>query len=196
MVTQRVGVPHIRWACAAPRGTMPAMSTEVPWVLGVDVGGVVIDRVADGSDTSFFGAHPLSTPAVDGVMEALAALTADPFEGRVHLVSKAGAKTAARTRDWLDHHGFAARTGIPAENLHVVRERAAKAPVCARLGITHFVDDRVDVLTHLTTVPHRHLFLGGLGDFAPPAADRIPSWATVTETWPQTVEAVRASVRA
>jgi hypothetical protein len=48
---------------------------------------------------------------------------ADPFEGRVHLVSKAGPKVAANTRVWLDHHDFFARTGVPARNLHFVRKR-------------------------------------------------------------------------
>ncbi|WP_344533547.1 hypothetical protein [Streptomyces albiaxialis] len=166
---------------------------EAPPALGVDVGGVIIGRVAADSDTSFFGPQPLLTPAVEGVMEALAALTADPFAGRVHVISKAGPKIAERTREWLGHHAFFARTGIPEGHLHFVRERADKAPVCARLGVTHFVDDRLDVLARLTTVAHRLLFTGGLGDLAPPDPGRVPSWATVTETWPETVTAVRST---
>ncbi|MFG3258939.1 hypothetical protein [Streptomyces sp. NPDC048172] len=162
-------------------------------VLGVDVGGVIIGRVAEGSDTSFFGPQPLLTPAVDGVMEALAALTAEPFAGRVHVISKAGPRVADRTREWLGHHDFFARTGIPDGHLHFVRERADKAPVCARLGVTHFVDDRLDVLAHLTTVAHRLLFTGGLGDLTPPDPGAVPSWATVTGSWPEVVAAVRST---
>lgn len=162
---------------------------RTPPALGVDVGGVIIDRIATGEDTSFFGSQPLLTPAVDGVFETLALLAEEPFEGRVHIVSKAGPKVAGNTRAWLHHHEFFPRTGIPAENLHFVRQRADKAPVCARLGITHFVDDRLDVLGHLTTVTHRYLFVGGLGD--EPAPTDVPPWATVAHAWAELVDIIR-----
>lgn len=166
----------------------PGGGSAVP-VLGVDVGGVIVRRVARDEDTSFFGSQPLRTEAVEGVIEALALLTAGPFEGRVHVVSKAGPKVAANTRAWLEHHAFFHRTGIPAEHLTFVRERADKAPVCVRLGVTHFVDDRVDVLAHLTSVGHRYLFTGGLVDLEVPA--EVPSWATVADTWAALVEAMQ-----
>ncbi|GAA1594426.1 hypothetical protein [Actinoplanes couchii] len=137
------------------------------WTLGVDVGGVIVAIVPGGEDTSFFGGRYLETPAVDGVFEALAALTAGPFAGRVHIVSKAGPKVAGHTREWMEHHRFFERTGINPAHLHFVRERRDKAPVCRRLGITHFVDDRPDVLACLETVEHRFLF-------RPP---ETPGWA-------------------
>lgn len=157
-------------------------------VLGVDVGGVIIRRAGFGDDTSFFGSQPLRTPAVDGMFEALATLTEAPFAGRVHVVSKAGPTTAANTRLWLEHHKFYDRTGISAENVHFVRHRADKAPICERLGVTHFIDDRVDVLDFLTTVPNRYLFLGGLGEAEPPR--EIPEWATVAHTWDELTVAI------
>ncbi|GIG87371.1 hypothetical protein [Plantactinospora endophytica] len=163
-----------------------------PPTLGVDVGGVLVTLAGRDEDTSFFGGQPLRTPAVPGVFEALTALTAEPFAGRVHLVSKAGPKVATNTRAWLAHHDFFARTGIPAGNLHFVRERRDKAPVCERLGITHFVDDRLDVLAYLEAVPHRYLFGGGIDD-RPPAGD-VPDWATVTDTWPDLAVLLRESV--
>jgi hypothetical protein len=160
--------------------------------LGVDVGGVIVDRVAEAEDTSFFGSRPLETPAVAGVFEALALLTADPFAGRVHVVSKAGPAVEARTRAWLAHHCFFDRTGIAPGNVHFVRERADKAPVCTEIGITHFVDDLLEVLVHLTTVPHRYLFTGGLGHNTPPAC--VPGWAVTATGWPQLVELLRADL--
>lgn len=161
--------------------------------LGVDVGGVIVALRGRDEDTSFFGTRPLETPAVAGVVDALAALTIQPFAGRIHLISKAGPKVAANTRAWLAHHDFFDRTGIAAANLHFVRERRDKAPVCQRLGITHFVDDRLDVLAHLDTVEHRYLFLGGSGE-PPPAG--IPDWATSTGTWPQLTNLLRESIAA
>ncbi|QBI52153.1 hypothetical protein [Streptomonospora litoralis] len=163
-----------------------------PPVLGVDVGGVIIDRVAEDHDTSFFGETPMRTPAVEGAFEAIAVLAADPFQGRVHLVSKAKLATADRTRRWLSLHAFTGRTGVPETNLHFVLERADKAPVCRRLGITDFVDDRLDVLRHLGTVPGRYLFTGGGGDAEAP--DELPEWAERAATWPELIAAIRRSV--
>ncbi|OHV58977.1 hypothetical protein BCD48_05695 [Pseudofrankia sp. BMG5.36] len=150
-------------------------------MLGVDVGGVLTSRAADDQDTSFFGSQPMLTPAVAGAFDALTALTAGPFAGRVHVVSKCGPKIAALTRAWLAHHEFFERTGIPPANLHFVRRRPEKAPVCARLGITHFVDDRLDVLVHMTTVPHRYLFLGDAREEA--GTRPVPSWAIPAGSW-------------
>lgn len=155
-----------------------------PPVLGVDVGGVLIDRVGEGSDTSFFGDRPLETPAVPFAVESLAALAAGSFVARVHLISKAGPKVGARTRAWLEHTGFEAATGIPADYVHFVRTREDKAPVCRRLGVTHFVDDRLSVLVHLTSVAHRYLFTGGLGEHPPPAPADVPAWAQLVGSWP------------
>nr|WP_155999045.1 hypothetical protein [Streptomonospora sp. PA3] len=162
--------------------------------MGVDIGGVIIDRACDDQDTSFFGETPMRTPAVAGAFEAIAALAADPFQGRVHVVSKAKPETAYRTRRWLALHSFADRTGLSDGHLHFVPERADKAPVCERLGVTHFVDDRLDVLRHLSAVPHRYLFTGGGGAADAPA--ELPPWAQRADTWPELTAAIRRSVPA
>lgn len=100
---------------------------------------------------------------------------------------------AANTRAWLHHHEFFRRTGIPTANLHFVRERADKAPICTRSGLTHFVDDCLGVLGHLTTVSHRYLFTGGLGDT--PAPSGTPPWATAVCTWAEPADAVTCGCR-
>ncbi len=157
------------------------MKTEK--VLGVDFGGVISDRVADNSDTSFFADRFLETPIVDGAFDALLRLSAGPFEGRVHIISKAGPKIQERTRLWMRHHQFTDRTGVPEANVHFCRERRDKAPICKRLAVTHFVDDRLDVLSYLKTVPVRLLFCARINDAAthpatlPPAMTRVIGWA-------------------
>ncbi|GIE46465.1 hypothetical protein Alo02nite_93630 [Actinoplanes lobatus] len=186
MARQRVGQRRPREQRAIYRG--PGRTR--PPTLGVDVGGVVVALTGDGADTSFFGSRPLETPATAGVFACLAALTAEPFAGRVHLVSKAGPKVAANTRAWLAHHRFFERTGIAETNLHFVRERRDKAPVCHRLGITHFVDDRLDVLAHLDTVEHRYLFTGGTPSRGPDA--HMPGWATAIATWTELASEIQA----
>lgn len=150
-------------------------------MLGVDIGGVIVDRVAENSDTSFFGARPMETPAVAGALDALNDLTLGAFQRRVFLVSKARRRTAETTRAWLEHTNFFDRTGILRDNVHFVDNRCEKAPVCERLGITHFVDDRVDVLRVLDTVPHRYLFTGGLGKT--PAPKDPPRDFSVIDSW-------------
>jgi hypothetical protein len=70
-----------------------------------------------------------------------------------------GPRIQARTRRWLDERRFFAATGVPREHLRFCRERREKAEHALALGLTHFIDDRLDVLRHLEgIVPHRFLF--------------------------------------
>ncbi len=127
-------------------------------VLGVDIGGVIIDRINDGTDTSFFSDNYLNTTAVPEAFEALGRLADEKFGRRVFLVSKCGWRVQERTLHWLEHHDFYRSTGIALSHVHFCRERREKAGICQRLGITHFVDDRLEVLGSLTTVATRYLF--------------------------------------
>jgi hypothetical protein len=156
--------------------------------LGVDVGGVIIQPADDDADTSFFGENYLRTPPMPGVFDGLAALVAGRFGPAVHLVSKCGEQTEARTREWLAHHDFHRRTGIPPENVHFCRTRAAKAPIAAELRLTYFVDDRLEVLSYLTTVPHRFLFRPRSAEVAA-HAHHLADVRRV-ESWPELVAAL------
>lgn len=126
--------------------------------LGVDIGGVIIDRVNDGTDTSFFSDNYLRTTAVPGVFDALRRLVEKRFGDKVFLVSKCGQRVQNKTLHWLDHHRFYGLTGIERDRVHFCRERHEKAGICEELGITHFVDDRLEVLGNLTTVGTLYLF--------------------------------------
>ncbi|MGI5184165.1 hypothetical protein ACQEVZ_48705 [Dactylosporangium sp. CA-152071] len=157
--------------------------------LGVDIGRVIIGGAAPGGgDTQFFSgdtARMLATPAVPGALEALARLV--PRFEQVWLVSKCGERVQRHTRQWLDHHAFAARTGIPREHLRFCLRRPEKAVHCAELGITHFVDDKLDVHEALRgIVPHRFLFGP---QPAPP-----PPWLHHTETWDAAEAAILRSL--
>ena len=129
-----------------------------PERLGVDIGGVLIDRVNDDADTSFYGDNYLQTTAVKGAFDALAKLSAQRFGHHIHLVSKCGPRVEQKSRDWLDHHDFFRSVGIVPANLHFCRQRQDKAPICEALGLTHFIDDRLEVLSYLKTVPNLYLF--------------------------------------
>lgn len=127
-------------------------------ILGVDIGGVIIDRANDGTDTSFFSDNYLATTAVPDAFEALRDLVARRFGGNAYLVSKCGQRIQEKTLSWLDHHRFYELTGISRDNVRFCRKRDQKAGICAELGITHFVDDRLEVLGYLKTVEALYLF--------------------------------------
>jgi hypothetical protein len=150
-------------------------------VLGVDVGGVIIQRVRGDADTSFFSSGYLNTPAVAGCVDALRALVESPFADNVHIVSKCGTRVADKTLEWFEHHDFYRLTGIKADHVHFTPTREGKAPICERFGVSHFVDDRLDVLLHLKTVPRRYLFVGG--NPADERADEVPDGIRVIENW-------------
>lgn len=157
-----------------------------PPTLGIDVGGVLVDRVAEGEDTSFFGNRPMETPPVEGCEEAVRELL-ELFGHCVFIVSKAGPKIADLTRKWLGQRELVGPQGISPAAVHFVRKRPDKHPVCERLGITQFIDDRLDVLNHLVSVDRRILFTGGLG--ANPVPIDLPLRSVVTlDSWPRVVD--------
>ncbi|SFD80093.1 hypothetical protein [Paracidovorax konjaci] len=148
--------------------------------LGIDIGRVLIaPDGADGGDTSFIGGSlddALATPPCEGMFEHVPVLV-DRFQGRVWLVSKAGPRVQEKTLRWLEHHHFHGRTGIPESHVRFCRERPQKADHCRALGITHFIDDREDVLRHLEgVVPHRFLFGPQRRPVADPQLRPVLAW--------------------
>lgn len=148
--------------------------------LGIDIGRVIIDGSSHptGDDTAFFKGgieNALLTPAMPGAFESIARLS-DLFEGRVWLISKCGERVAARSRQWLEHHRFFETTNIDPEHLRFCRHRPEKAIHCAELEITHFIDDRLDVLNALEgMVPYRYLF-GSQSSAAPVHVVHVENW--------------------
>ena len=158
-------------------------------ILGVDVGGVIIDRVDPTADTSFFSDNYLETPAVSGAFDALDILGKCRFK-EIYIVSKCGERVEDRTRRWMEYHGFFEKAGILRENLFFCRTRKGKAPLCEKLGIHFFVDDRLEVLSHLKTVPHQFLFNGDIKE-AQRFSEHLPK-VTVVNEWKELVEKITA----
>jgi hypothetical protein len=141
-----------------------------------------------GEDTGFLGggmAEALLTPATEGVFEVLPRLV-ERFERRVWIISKCGERTEEKTRRWLDHHCFYERTGMPPGNVRFCRRRADKALICAELGITHMIDDRLDVHRAIRDlVPYRYLF--------GPQDELVPRWVTHVRTWAEAESLITVS---
>jgi len=153
--------------------------------IGIDIGGVIIDRNRnDESDTSLFGDNYLSAHAVKDAFDVIKRLNAGLFKDQVYVVSKCGHKIEKRSREWLAHNRFHETTGVTADRLRFCRRRADKAPIARELGLTHFVDDRLEVLGYMRdVVPHRLLFNQSVDEekvAAPVTGEvRVASWTDV-----------------
>jgi hypothetical protein len=130
--------------------------------LGIDIGKVIMEPVNSGSeDTTFISGSyedAMKTMPSPGAIERISQLV-EIFEGRVYLVSKCGKRVRALTNDWLSHWNFFEKTKINPEHLYYCFKRDEKAPICENLGITHFIDDRLDCLEPMKNiVSYRYLF--------------------------------------
>lgn len=152
--------------------------------IGIDIGGVIIDRANDGTDTSFFGDNFLRTTPVAGVFEGIKALVDSGAD--CYIVSKAGVKTQERSKLWLVNQEFFRKTGFDPEHIHFCRERHEKAPIAQRLKLTHFIDDKLEVLGYLDTVPNKYLLNSTKGEVRRyshhlPKVKLHATWQTVVE---------------
>jgi hypothetical protein len=131
--------------------------------LGIDVGRVLIAPGDDSRpDTSFIGGtleDALGTPPYEGMFDVVPELVKQ-FAGQVWIVSKCGPRIQQRTLQWLDHHRFHERTGIARGNVRFCLKRPDKALHCRELGITHFIDDRADVLQPMVGTVRELLLFG------------------------------------
>lgn len=148
--------------------------------LGIDIGRVIIDGSShpNGGDTAFFnGDHAtmLATPEMPDAIETITRLVAE-FEGQVWLVSKCGERVKRRSLRWLHHRDFFERTGIPRQNTRFCRKRPEKRDHALELGLTHFVDDKIDVHRAVGDIVD-HCFL--FGKQRGPA----PAFCTPVLTW-------------
>jgi hypothetical protein len=150
--------------------------------LGIDVGRVLISPGDEAKpDTSFIGGSledALRTPPYDGMFDVVPALV-ERFGGQVWIISKCGPRIQQRTLQWFERQRFYERTGIDRRNVRFCLRRPEKAVHCRELGITHFIDDRTDVLSAmLGLVPNLYLF--GPQSGRPPGGMRhVAGWADV-----------------
>lgn len=155
--------------------------------LGIDVGRVLISPGDEARpDTSFIGGSledALNTPAYEGMFEVVPALVDRFGVEQTWIVSKCGPQIQNRTMQWFDRHRFFDRTGIKKENVRFCLQRPDKAVHCRKLGITHFIDDRTDVLGAMVGIV-RNLYLFG------PQRKKIPDGMLHVPTWKDVARAL------
>jgi len=152
--------------------------------LGIDVGRVLISPGDSTSpDTSFIGGtleNALKTPPYEGMFDVVPALV-ERFEGQVWIVSKCGPRIQERTLQWFEHHRFFERTGIARDRVRFCLKRSEKAIHCREIGITHFIDDRTDVLVPMIGVVSNLFLFGPQRGVIPEDILHVLTWADVAK---------------
>ena len=117
------------------------------------MGHVIMDGANDGSDTDFLrGPNYLNARETRNCFPVLRELVAKYGAPHVAIVSKCGRGTQQRTLEWLDHNKVYAQTGILPANVYFCRMVEEKGPICLKLGLDVFIDDRLKVLYHIHKV--------------------------------------------
>lgn len=133
---------------------------HIPHRLGIDIGNVIIDGVHnDSADTSFFSENFLRTTPVPNAFDTIRTLVSRFGSENVFLVSKCGLNVQKKSLAWLAHHDFWEWTGINPLAFRFCQRRPEKAGICQGLGMTHFIDDRAEILISMQgIVKHRYIF--------------------------------------
>lgn len=117
--------------------------------LGVDLGNVIIDHVGFGTTPEFVSCGDYdSIPPVPGVLEALGSLQ-KRFNGNIFVVYNATDTADLKIISWLKSHAFFEITGITPDRVRRTNKGRNKSLICEEYGATHFIDDRLEVLSHL-----------------------------------------------
>jgi hypothetical protein len=140
--------------------SVPLTYTPSKWKSGVkekigfDLGGTIFQRI----DGRLFLDH--------GALRVIRRLVTERFDERSYIVSKVDEEQKKRAMAALKMEGLLEITGIPKDHVEFCAERCDKAPICEKLCITHFVDDRPEVLAHMEgIVQHRFLIRGIQSDY-------------------------------
>ena len=158
--------------------------------LGIDFGKVIMRPVKNGkADTAFLGnkfEKAMETPPSDDAFESIKKLV-NLFEGEVWIVSKCDPSVQNKTKAWLKHWDFYSKTGLDKNKVRFCLERPQKAGICKQLKITHFIDDRLDVLEPMKGVVE-NLYLFGEQEI------QSPNWVEKVQDWPIAVDKIVSSV--
>jgi len=157
-------------------------------ILGIDIGGVITNRVSEDRPfgTSKADEYTHVSP-VEGALVTIARLVSQRFETAVWLVSRCDQDAEQPILEWLERNGFFRVTGVSRNRVRFCRERRTKAAICRELDITHFIDDRLEVLSHLVDiVPNLYLLRSRAGD--PARFHHILSRVHVVTRWSDMIE--------
>jgi len=124
------------------------MNTQNKGVLGLDLGNTIVSTTPHGKI------------AFDDAIRVINRIIREVLSPQqVFIVSRVNQEQYIRAKAWIEEERLLEQTGILPENIHWCAERSDKANICKTLGITYFIDDRPEVVSHmLGIVPKRILF--------------------------------------
>jgi len=157
--------------------------------LGVDIGNVIIDHrsIVDANDQIWRQENYSKIPPADNVFSCLKKISDEKFNENIFLFSKVKEGNEKRTLDWLLINDFYNKTGIKPKNIMFCRERNEKEEICTNNNIKYFIDDRLEVLSHMIgKIPHLYLFqpdLDKVNEFKQflPDVTVVQNWEEVTK---------------
>jgi len=162
--------------------------TKINRALGIDIGNVIINhRLTDKDDKTLHEERYSTIPAAEGVFDAVKKLNDEKFHGNIFLISKCTLWAQEKILAWLKDNDFYTKTDVKPENVFFCRERHEKDKICKDNNITYFIDDRLEVLSHMVeTAPNLFLYQSDQAEIDEyrhflPKVTRVESWAEVVE---------------
>lgn len=123
-----------------------------------------MNEIKFGSDLGSTIVNTKTKVAYPNSMRIIADIIRKYGPNKFFIISRVNTEQKVRAQAWLNQSRFFGQTGMPEQNLFWCEERHQKAVIAKDLGLTHFVDDRPDVLIPMISVPHRFLFNPRLED--------------------------------
>lgn len=90
-----------------------------------------------------------------GFRKGLEKLRNEMFGDEIYVISRVNDERGSKKAIWFLGEQKIFDTLIKPTNVHFCLLRNQKAPIAKWLGLTHFIDDRTEVLSHMTSVQHR-----------------------------------------
>lgn len=147
-------------------------------VLALDIGGPIID-CRSGSTLAEYQAAPETPDAIP----CLAWLVKAKRFRRVLLISQCSPELERVKRQWFTLKDVFYRTELDPDSVYYCRKSEEKAQICRMNGVTHFADDRVEILRHALVVPHLYAFNPDLAEFE--RHPELRGTITVVKDWPE-----------
>lgn len=136
-------------------------------VLGLDMGGTIHHKVS-GETVPM----PHAFRVINDLRQRVKA---------IYIVSRVSDEQSLQAFNWLHKVDFFGATGLTPNKVHYCYERLDKGPICWKLGVTHFVDDRPEVMFGLQSTVERYLMNPSPYDMET-FKDRIPGM-TIVHDW-------------
>lgn len=152
-------------------------------IVGIDIGNVILT-----SDTDNSTSKKLSQKLVPGAVESITQLVERYGPENIWLISKCFARMQMQSRVALEQSSFFVKTGTDPNRVAFCIRREDKAPICKQLHITHFIDDRLEILKTLSTVEHKFAFAPRGRDLQKfshhlPEVTLVNSWKELMSKW-------------